>query len=58
MYGKNFHGTGLLQKALGEQVYYILSLIHIILGHVGSLDEDLNIGGEIQWRLSQGFVAR
>ena len=53
--GKKFHCTDLLQKALGKQVYDIVSFIHIILGGVGSLGEDLNIGGELYWRLSKLF---
>lgn len=56
--GKTFHGTGLLQKALGEQVDYIVSFIHIVLGNVGSLDEDLNIGRELPWRRSKLFGVR
>lgn len=44
MCGKKFHNTGFLQKALGKQVYDVVSFIHIISGNVGSLDEDLNSG--------------
>lgn len=56
--GKKFHGTGLLQKALDKQVYYIVSFVHIISGNVGSLDEDFHIGGKLQWRQSKLFGVR
>ena len=37
-------------------MYDLIPFEHIVLGKVGSLDEDLNVGGEHQWSLSELFA--